>query len=68
MRCSERRIGCLSYFFVAIFFLFLEKRREKRMIELNMKKVHRNYLIFNLARLFFERFHLLFLSCHKILR
>lgn len=56
MRCSERRIGCLSYSFVANLF-FLEKEGKKRMIELNMKKVHRNYLIFNLLALtFFKGF------------
>ena len=29
VRCSERRIGCLSYFFVAIFFLWKKKGKKK---------------------------------------
>jgi hypothetical protein len=41
VRCSQRRIGCLLLF--AAMFSFLEKR-EKRMIQLNMKKVHRDCL------------------------
>jgi len=60
LRCSERRIGCLSFFcFSSLIFFFFRKRREKRMVELNMKKLHRNYLglEFFLPRFFFLRFH-----------
>jgi len=43
----------IAYLFVS------EKKKGKRMVELNMKKLHRNYLglEFFLPRFFFLRFH-----------